>query len=124
MTDSTKVAVPNYSKAQEQILRDASPFDLAGAKVLAEQLGKSWQSIVSKAKHLELEYIPKPAPRKKAVQTTKAELVQIVQKRLDRNLEGLEKAPRLVLLLLINGLDHAIPVKVETPLPELGDSAK
>ena len=114
----------NYSDAQVKILTDASPFDLAQAKIFGTDMGKSYQSIIAKVKNLGLEYTSKPAPRKKAVQATKTELVAIIAKRIDRNMLGLEKSTRGALLLLINGLDHAIPVKAEIALPELGDSAK
>jgi hypothetical protein len=71
-----------------------------------------------------LEYIKKPVAVKKAAQTTKAELCAQVQKMLDRDMDGLEKASRNVLLLLINGIQHIIPEKVEPQLPEIGDSEK
>jgi hypothetical protein len=45
-----------------------------------------------------------------------------VQKMLDRDMDGLEKASRNVLLLLINGIQHILPAEVDPVLPELGDS--
>lgn len=98
--------------------------NLASAKFFADKFGKSYQSVIAKIKNLDLGYDRKPAPRKKAVQTTKAELVEVIAKRLDRDMTGLEKSTRGALLLLINGLDHAIPEKeLSDELPELGDSA-
>jgi hypothetical protein len=122
----------NYSDAQVQYLIDNSPFDLAKAKETAELdlfKDKSHQSIIAKVKNLDLEYIPKPAPRKKKVQATKVELVGRVQKLLNLDdscpnhvLDGLEQSTRGALLKLINMIQHAIPPKVEPALPEIGDS--
>ena len=116
----------NYSDAQVIELQAYSltaTHDLDSAKLFAESFGKSYQSVISKIKNLELTYKKKDAPRKKAVQDTKADLAATIGKRLDRNMDGLEKATRSVLLLLINGLDHAIPVKeLADELPEIGDS--
>lgn len=119
----------NYSDKQVQILIDNSPMDLAGAKALAETEAfkdKSHQSIIAKVKNLGLEYIPKPPPRKKAVQATKPELVETVQGLLNLDdscpnhiLEGLEKSTRGALLKLINSIQHAIPAKVEPELPDI-----
>jgi len=113
--------VKNYSDEQMEILRTESPFDWSRAKELAIDFGKSPQSIVSKVKSMELPYTVKPAPRKKAIQDTKDELVATIEKRLDRKLDGLAKANREALLSLINGLDHKIP-KPTVIVPELGAS--
>lgn len=124
MDDSTKASVvPNYTSAQVTQVTEACPLDWAGAKALGLIMGKSPQSIVSKIKNLGLEYIAKPAPRKKAVQDTKVELVASIQKMIDRDLSGLEKASRAAILNLQNGVLHLVPAKVEPQLPEMGDSA-
>lgn len=120
-TGSVAVEATENSEAVEAV--EGTNHNLASAKLFAAKFGKSYQSVIAKIKNLDLAYDKKPAPRKKAVQTTKVELVALIQKRLDRNLDGLEKSTRGALLLLINGLDHAIPVKsAEIDLPELGDS--
>ena len=107
MNTSTKtVAVPNYSKEQMQMITDASPLNLEKAKVLADEMGKTYRSVIAKAKSMELEYVSKPAPRKKAVQATKSELVAWISNATDRDCDGLEKATRSALLLLINGIQH------------------
>ena len=120
-TDKTE-AVPNYSVLQVSQLTAASPVDWEGAKALGLLMDKSPQSIVSKIKNLGLEYTPKPPPRKKAVQDTKIELVASIQKLIDRDLSGLEKASRQAILNLQNGVLHLVPAKVDSPLPEIGDS--
>lgn len=97
--------------------------NLASAKAFAEKFGKSYQSVISKIKNLELAYDTKPAPRKKAVQATKSDLVDQVQKMLDRDLSGLEKANRAAILALINGIQHVMPEPTEPVLPEIGDNA-
>jgi hypothetical protein len=124
MTDSktVAVAVKNYSKEQEDFLTNASPFDWDQAKIIGLAMDKSPQSIVAKVGNMGLEYTKKPVAVKKAAQTTKAELCAKVQKMLDRDMDGLEKASRNVLLLLINGIQHILPAEVEPVLPELGDS--
>jgi hypothetical protein len=124
MTDSKtdSVTVKNYTDEQVKLLEDASPFDWEGAKVIGLTMGKSPQSIVAKVKNLGLPYTPKPAPRKKAVQTTKTELTAVIQHMIDRDMTGLEKSTRGALLLLINGIQHILPEPVEPELPEIGDS--
>jgi hypothetical protein len=126
MTDSTvkPETVKNYSKEQETFLTNASPFDWKQAKIIGLAMGKSPQSIVAKVGNMGLPYTKKPIAVKKAAQTTKAELCTQVQKMVDRDMDGLEKASRNVLLLLVNGIQHLIPEKVVSPLPELGDSEK
>jgi hypothetical protein len=124
MTDSTTVAVAvkNYSKDQEDFLTNASPFDWVQAKIIGLAMDKSPQSIVAKVGNMGLPYTKKPVAVKKAAQTTKAELVVRIQKMVDRDMDGLEKASRNVLLLLENGVQHLLPAKVEPELPEIGDS--
>jgi len=98
--------VKNYSEKQEQILRDNSPMNLAIAKKVGKEIGKSYQSVIAKVGNMGLKYIPKPAPRKKAVQTTKDEIVVHIQAMIDRDCDGLSKATRQALLNVENGLQH------------------
>jgi len=117
----SSVAV-NYTKEQEKIISDSAPMNWEKAQVLAEQFGKTAQSVVSKCKSMDVEYICKPAPVKKAKETTKVELVARIAKMVDRDCDGLEKATRSVLLKLENGIKHLMPTPVEVAPPELGDS--
>lgn len=107
-SDKGSAVTPNYSKEQVQILIDSAPFDWDKAKELAEQFGKSPQSIVSKALSLELDYIRKPKPTKKVSKLTKAQLVEQIESKIDRKLDGLDKTTTRVLLDLINGIDHIL----------------
>jgi hypothetical protein len=70
-----------------------------------------------------LEYTPKPAPRKKAIQDTKVELVAQIQRLIDRDLSGLEKSSRQAILNCLSGVQHIVSPKVAAVLPEIGDSA-
>ena len=109
MKTSVKPSVAvNYTKEQEKIISDSAPLDWEKAKVLAEQFGKSAQSVVSKCKSMKVEYICKPAPVKKAKETTKTELVERIAKIVDRDCNGLDKATRSALLALENGLRHLV----------------
>lgn len=122
-TSVEKVAVPNYSEKQVKAISEPETMDWDSAKIIGLAIGKSPQSVVSKRKNLGLAYTPKPPPRKKAVQDTKVELVASIQKMIDRDLSGLEKASRQAILNLQNGVLHLVPAKVEPELPELGDSS-
>jgi hypothetical protein len=129
MDTDTKVAVPNYSDEQVALVTAACPLNWEGAKALGLLIGKSPQSIVSKVNNLGLVYVAKPPPRKKAVQATKVELCAEIQKLVNSGdygmpLEGLEKASRTAILNLLKSLRLIVPPVVETPLPEIGDSAK
>ena len=109
MTDTEKNVVPNYSVEQVQALTDyESAHNLDSAKYFAEKFGKSYQSVISKIKNLELEYSVKPPPKKKAIKTTKAELAEWVATATDRNLDGLVGASRNSLLQLVNGIQHIL----------------
>ena len=117
----SSVAV-NYTKEQEKIISDSAPINFEKAQVLAKQFGKTAQSVVSKCKSMKIDYICKPAPIKKAKETTKTELVDRIAKMVDRDCDGLEKATRSVLLKLENGIKHLMPTPMEATPPELGDS--
>ena len=86
----------NYSTEQEAAIIAASPLNLESAKVLAEAMGKSYRSIIAKAKSLGLEYESKPAPKKRLAVVTKAELVSMIEAgagAAEGSLAGLEKSP-------------------------------
>lgn len=122
MNTEKQVAVPNYSKAQVLAISEPATMDWASAKVIGIAIGKSPQSVVSKRKSLELAYTPKPAPRKKAIQSTKIELAAQIQKLIDRDVSGLEKASRQAILNVLNGVQHLIPPAIPVVLPEINSS--
>ena len=69
----------NYTPAMIAKLQGAAPLNLEIAKDLAAEFGLSHRSVISKAKHLGLEYV-KAAPKAKAVGITKAELTDAIRK--------------------------------------------
>ena len=69
----------NYTPAMVAKLQGAAPLNLEIAKDLASEFGLSHRSVISKAKHLGLEYV-KAAPKAKAVGITKAELTDAIRK--------------------------------------------
>ena len=69
----------NYTPAMIAKLQGAAPLNLEIAKDLASEFGLSHRSVISKAKHLGLEYV-KAAPKAKAVGITKAELTDAIRK--------------------------------------------
>lgn len=81
-----------YTKEMEQVVREAAPFDFAGASVVGAEIGKSARSVIAKAKSLGLEYIAKEKPAPKAKEPTKAELADGIRARSGLALVGLEKA--------------------------------
>ena len=121
-SNKTQAIESNYSKEQVTFLTDNSPMDWAQAQALGKAWGKSAQSIVSKIKNLDLEYTVKPAPRKKAVQATKAELLAKVSERSDTDLSGLIGGSRAAILALLTVIQHNIDAPVSAELPEAGDS--
>ena len=69
----------NYTPAMVAKLQGAAPLNLETAKDLAAEFGVSHRSVISKAKHLGLEYV-KAAPKAKAVGITKADLTDAIRK--------------------------------------------
>lgn len=110
MSKSKKSAAvaPNYSKEQEQIIRDHAPMNLEKARVLAAQFDKSVQSVIAKCYHLEVEYTAAEKAAKRPTKQTKSDLVARIAKDIDRNVDGLEKATTRALLNLINGIEHLV----------------
>jgi len=98
---------PNYTDEMVAIITDAAPLNLEKAKAIGEQIGKSWRSVVSKAKSLGLEYESMPAPAKKEAKETKAEIVAAIEARAkvaEGSLWGLDKATVRSLNLLRDAL--------------------
>ena len=70
----------NYTPAMIAKLQAAAPLDLAKAKALASDFGNvSHRSVISKAKHLGLEYVKASPKAKAAKQPTKAEMVAAIR---------------------------------------------
>lgn len=98
------VKAVNYTPEQEAAIRAASPLDIDKAKALADQIGKSWRSVIAKAKSMDLPYQAKPAPAKRPKGLTKAELVSQIEIATGANLSGLEKATGQALARLLESL--------------------
>jgi hypothetical protein len=107
MTDSTKTPEVNYTPEMVAQIVAAAPLNLEKAKVLAETLGKTYRSVIAKAKSENVEYVSKPAPTKKPKGETKSDIVSDICALVSlENLTGLEKAPASAL----RRLRSAIPI--------------
>ena len=70
----------NYTPAMIAKLQAAAPLNLAKAKDLAADFGLSHRSVISKAKHLGLEYVKASPKAKVAKGITKAELTDAIRR--------------------------------------------
>ena len=107
MPDSKKVEV-NYTPEMIAIVEAAAPLTLETAKSVGEKIGRSYRSVIAKAKSLGLEYIAKPAPAKKEKGPTKLERVAEIESATGLKLDGLEKAP-VATLTRLQGFVEALP---------------
>ena len=110
MSVSTEKEV-NYTPEMIAAIEAACPLNLEKAKAVAEEIGKTYRSVIAKAKSLGFEYVSKPAPAKKAKAMTKVEKVAIISFRMNCKLEGLEKAPVSALDNINAYLDSQIVVE-------------
>ena len=69
----------NYTPAMIAKLQAAAPLNLSVAKDLAADFGVSHRSVISKAKHLGLDYV-KATPKARASRITKADIVSAIRK--------------------------------------------
>ena len=103
----------NYTAEQESHLKGmTSPITYAQACELADEWGKSKQSVISKILSMNLGYEKKPVETKKVSGgPTKAELVQIIENNLDCDgkLTGLEKSTAKALTNLLKAVNALIP---------------
>ena len=80
----------NYTPAMIAKLQAASPLDLAKAKALASDFGNvSHRSVISKAKHLGLDYIATPKAAK-TLRASTADIVSAIAKGLDMPVDDLD----------------------------------
>ena len=70
----------NYTPAMIAKLQAAAPLNLEIAKDLAADFGVSHRSVISKAKHLGLEYVKASPKAKIAKGITKAELTDAIRR--------------------------------------------
>lgn len=70
----------NYTEEMVQILRDNAPLNKEKAEALEPILGRSWRSIVSKARREGIEYhTQQPAPKRGRDAPTKAQLADALR---------------------------------------------
>lgn len=104
MSDSSAV---NYTPEMEAKIIAAAPLNLEKSKALAAQIGKSYRSVIAKAKSLGVDYEGKPKAAKRVAGQTKPQIVATIAARVNlpaEKLEGLEKAPALVLGALLDAV--------------------
>jgi hypothetical protein len=95
----------NYTAEMVATIEAAQPLDLAKAKALGAQLDRGYRSIIAKAKREGFEYISKPAPAKKKLAPSKADMVAAICAAVDTDsLDGLEKATGAALNKLLSSL--------------------
>ena len=96
----------NYTPAMIAKLQAAAPLNLAKAKDLAADFGLSHRSVISKAKHLGLDYIVAPKAAKK-IRSSKADTVDAIAKAIavdPADLDGLALAKGSALDALLMNL--------------------
>ena len=91
MTDNTpsltrRLHMSNYTPAMIAKLQAAAPLNLAKAKDLAADFGLSHRSVISKAKHLGLDYVIAP----KVIRSSKADTVAAIAKGLSMPVDDLD----------------------------------
>ena len=80
----------NYTPAMIAKIQEAAPLDLAKAKALASDFGNvSHRSVISKAKHLGLDYVP-ATKAAKTLRASKADIVSAIAKGLDMPVDDLD----------------------------------
>ena len=98
----------NYTKAQENEMRESSPISYDVAQVLAEKFGKKLRSVIAKACSLDgVVYVARERVTKTGSQVVrKAEMVESIAKSLstDEDLTGLEKATKSSLDALMRSI--------------------
>jgi uncharacterized membrane protein YebE (DUF533 family) len=92
MSDSTAV---NYTPAMESVIIAAAPLNMEKAKAIGGQIGKSYRSVIAKAKSLGVDYEGKPKAAKRIGGMTKPQMVEAIAAAVGTDaaaLEGLEKS--------------------------------
>lgn len=95
-----KVETPNYSEAQEAEMLAAGVIDNAKATDFAAKFGKDVRSIRAKAVRMGIYKAAEKKSKAGGKVESKEQIVLDIQAIVGRNMEGLEKAPKLVLQTL------------------------
>ena len=96
----TKVTEKNYSEAQEAILLAAGIIDNAKAIILAAQLEKDVRSIRAKAVRMGIYKAAEKISKTGGKVESKEDIVSDIAKIVGKNLDGLEKAPKVALQII------------------------
>ena len=96
----TKVVEKNYSEAQEAILAAAGIIDNAKAIELASQLDKDVRSIRAKAVRMGIYKAAEKVSKTGGKVESKESIVADIAKIVGKNLDGLEKAPKVALQII------------------------
>lgn len=89
--------VKNYTEAQEARMAEFEFIDAAIAQELADEFGKNQKSIVAKAVRMGLYKAKEKTSKTGGKVETKEEIVADIAALVGKSLDGLEKAPKLVL---------------------------
>ena len=95
-----KVETPNYSEAQEAEMLAAGTIDNAKALEFAAKFGKDVRSVRAKAVRMGIYKAAEKKSKSGGKVESKEDIVLEIQALVGRNMEGLEKAPKLVLQTL------------------------
>jgi hypothetical protein len=96
--------VKNYSEAQEAAMLEAGVIDNAKALEFAAKFGKDVRSIRAKAVRMGIYKAAEKTSKSGGKVESKEQIVSDIAAIVGRNMEGLEKAPKLVLQTLRNEL--------------------
>ncbi len=95
-----KVETPNYSEAQEAEMLAAGVIDNAKALEFADKFGKDVRSVRAKAVRMGIYKAAEKKSKSGGKIESKEQIVADIQALVGRNMEGLEKAPKLFLQTL------------------------
>ena len=87
----------NYTEAQEARMAEFDVIDAATAQELADEFGKNVKSVIAKAVRMGLYKAKERTSKTGGKIETKEEIVAEISELVGKSLDGLEKAPKLVL---------------------------
>ena len=100
----------NYTEAQIAVLRAAAPLDMAKAKDIAREMGKTYRSVIAKAKSENIEYVAKVVASKRVGGATKGEMIELLADKAGipaGKLAGLEKATAVAIAAILVAFPEA-----------------
>lgn len=100
MAATTKIVEKNYSEAQETEMLAAGIIDNEKALDFAAKFGKDVRSIRAKAVRMGIYKAKEKVSKTGGKVESKEDIVADIAKIVNKNMEGLEKAPKLVLQIL------------------------